>query len=227
MLASKQRWEIHCCSWKTPRFRCPGASDHDLKSSNKKKRALALSAERLSLGSISTRAVNCCQKPIRRENIQREATVREFLWYGTKAPNKLLWSAWVMGKSAHKVKFQQAGSLNYHNWRPQRWGRIWQSVQNVIWWSPSAMNNRPDVWLCMTLVWAEWQVKFKSAISFLGVFLRKDRQVSTLFIVVFQYRVEYFQVVNHETTACDPAPEVREDILKNDQKLSSVSFVNL
>lgn len=51
-----------------------------------------------------------------------------------------------------KSEFHPAGSLNYHNWRPPLWGRIWQAVQNVILWTLSALNNRSHVWLCMTLL---------------------------------------------------------------------------
>lgn len=74
------------------------------------------------------------------------------------------------GNWADKVKFHWAGSLNYHNWRPPLWGRIWQPVQNVILWTPSAPNNSDDVWLCMTLLWvwrASREDESKSGIGFL------------------------------------------------------------
>lgn len=99
-------------------------------------------------------------------------------WYSTMAPNKhdndlhvvLVSGSELGGNRADKVKFHRAGSLNYHNWRPPLWGRIWQPVQNVILWTLSAPNNSGDVWLCMTFLWvwrASGEDESKSGISFL------------------------------------------------------------
>lgn len=84
---------------------------------------------------------------------------------------------WIVGNWADKVKFHQVGSLNYHNWRPWRWGRIWQLVQNVILWSTNnrcmIMHDCPGS--CLTSQEELWKSHNLASVSFslLSIFFLK------------------------------------------------------
>lgn len=101
-------------------------------------------------GSFHLSTQQLCSKLLPKAHQQRESSTWarhsahvEEQWQQTNTTMScvLAWEQkWIVGNWADKVKFHQAGSLNYHNWRPRRWGGIWQPVQNVILWTPSAQT---------------------------------------------------------------------------------------
>lgn len=117
----------------------------------------------------------------------------------------------IVGNRADKVKFHQAGRLNYHNWRPWRRERVWQPIQNMILWTLSAQTK--DVmydyaWLSSELSDEPGgaEEESKSGIGFLFLCCQGLREDSPPFL----NGRGSFQVTNHETAAFDLASEVTE-----------------
>ena len=123
----------------------------------------------------------------------------------------------IVGNRADKVKFHQAGRLNYHNWRPWRRERVWQPVQNMILWTLSAQTK--DVmcdyaWLSSELSGEPGaaEEESKSGIGFLFLCCQGLRKDSPPFL----NGRGSFQVTNHETAAFDLASEVTQS--RDDRK---------